>query len=223
MIAVDDDQIVLPDQRARLLHADRRRNAEAARDDRRVRRAAAEVRHEALERLRLELQHVGGRDVVRDDDHLVMPVAGRAVHDERRRRRRARQRLQHALDDLLDVGLAFAQIFVFDVVEMAAQDFELLGQRPFHVVAARADEVDGFLHEHGVVQDHRMDVDERAHFARGVGGEVVAQGVEFRVHGLLRRVKALDFRVDPVGLDQVMVDVERRGRDQIRTPDGDAA
>ena len=150
VIAVDDDQVVLADQRARVLHADRRRNAETARDDRRMRGASAEIGDEALKRLRLELHHVGRRDVVRDHDHFV----ARTVHAVRQRHRCAGERLQHALHHLLDVGFALAQVFVFDIVEMARQALELFGQRPLHVVAARADQVDGFLHEHRIVQDH---------------------------------------------------------------------
>ena len=68
--------------------------------------------------------------------------------------RRTRERLQHALHHLLDVGFALAQVFVFDIVEMARQTLELFGQRPLHVVAARADQIDGLLHEHRIVQDH---------------------------------------------------------------------
>ncbi len=68
--------------------------------------------------------------------------------------RRAGERLQHALHHLFDVGFALAQVFVFDIVEMARQALELFGQRPLDVVAARADQVDGFLHEHRIVQDH---------------------------------------------------------------------
>ena len=89
MITVDDDEIVLTDQRARVLHADRCGNAKAARDDRRMRRAAAQIRDEALEGLPLELHHVGGRDVVRDHDHFVAASVN-AVDEPARR---ARQRL----------------------------------------------------------------------------------------------------------------------------------
>ncbi|MDR9274782.1 hypothetical protein FEP29_03782 [Burkholderia multivorans] len=220
LIAVDDDEIVLPDQRARMLHADGGRNAEAARDDRRMRRAAAEIGDERLERLRLELHHVGRRDVVRDDDHLARAVRRRAV-ERLGGRRCARERLQHALDDLLDVGLALAQIFVFDVVEVAREQIELFGQRPFDVVATRADQVDRFLDEHRVAEDHRVHVDECADFGRRVVGQVGAQCFELAMHGVERRAEALDLGLDPVRLDQVMGDVERRRRDQIRSPDRD--
>ena len=68
-----------------------------------------------------------------------------------------------------------------------------------------------------------MDVDEGAHFARRIGGEIFAEGVEFRVHGFLRRVKTSDFSTDLIRLDQIVVYVESSGRDQVCTPDSDAS
>ncbi len=127
MIAVDDDQVVLADQRARMLHADRGRNAQAARDDRRMRGTSAEIGDETLKRLRFELHHVGRRDVVRDHDHLV---AACRAHRRPSARRCAGERLQHALDHLLDVGFALAQVFVFDIVEMARQDARAVRSAP---------------------------------------------------------------------------------------------
>ncbi len=135
MIAVDNDQIVLADQHACVLHADRRRNAQTTGDDRGVGRATAQIGDETLERLCLELHHVGRRDVVRDDDHLV---AGAMHASGQHAGRCTRQRLQHTLDNLLDVRFALTQIRVFDVVEMAGNTFELFCQRPFDVVAAGA-------------------------------------------------------------------------------------
>jgi hypothetical protein len=68
-----------------------------------------------------------------------------------------------------------------------------------------------------------MDIDEGAHFARSVGGEIFAEGVEFRVHGFLRGVKTSDFSTDLIRLDQIVVYVEGSGRDQVCTPDSDAS
>ncbi len=68
-----------------------------------------------------------------------------------------------------------------------------------------------------------MDVDECADFARGVVGQVGAQRFELATHDVERRAESLHFGVDLVGLDQVMGDVERRRRDQIRSPDRDTS
>ena len=60
-IAVDDDPVVLAHQLAGAARADHRRNVHAARDDRGVRGASADVGDEAGEHALLELQHVGRR------------------------------------------------------------------------------------------------------------------------------------------------------------------
>ena len=78
-VAVDDDPVVLADQPARLARADDRRDVHAARDDRGVRGLAADVGDEAEEDAALELQHVGRRDVARDEDERVARRSARGV------------------------------------------------------------------------------------------------------------------------------------------------
>ena len=56
---------------------------------------------------------------------------------------RGEARPQQALDDLLEVGLALAQVLVLHLVELARQHLELGRQRPFGVVVALADPVLG--------------------------------------------------------------------------------
>ena len=77
---------------ARVVRRDDRRNVEAARDDRGVRRDAAQIGEERGEVVLLELDHVGRRQVVRDQDRLLLRRSAR------QRARPAHQRLQHALD-----------------------------------------------------------------------------------------------------------------------------
>ena len=66
-----------------------------------------------------------------------------------------------------------------------------------------------------------MNVDERTHFAGRVCGKVGAQCVEFVMHQLLGRAKALDFALDLHRFDQIVVDVKCGRGDQIGPPDGD--
>ncbi len=68
-----------------------------------------------------------------------------------------------------------------------------------------------------------MNVDKRAHFARRVCREIVAQRVELVMHMLLRRAKALDFALDLGGFDQIVVYIKCSRGDQISPPDGDTA
>ena len=68
-----------------------------------------------------------------------------------------------------------------------------------------------------------MNVDERAHFARRVGGEIGAQRVEFPMYMLLGRAKTLDLAFDLRRFDQIVVYVKCGRGDQIGPPDGDTA
>ena len=95
--AVDDHQLVLADHVPRVVQADQRRDAEAACDDRGVRGDAADVGDEAAELVALEQDHVGGRQVVRHHDQVLLLGEGCGAGGVLG----AQQRLQHALDDLL--------------------------------------------------------------------------------------------------------------------------
>ena len=83
----------------------------------------------------LELDDVRRRQVVRDQDRLLLGAAAR------QRARLAHQPLQHALDDLHDVGLALAQVRVLDLVELLDQHVHLLRQRPLGVAALLGDDL----------------------------------------------------------------------------------
>lgn len=118
-------------------------------------------------------------------------------------------------DYLFDVGFVFVQVFVFDVVEMVCQQFELFGQCLFDVVVVCVDQVDGFLYEYFVVQDYCVDVDECVDFVWGVVGQVGVQCFEFVMYDVECCVELFYFGVDLVGFDQVMGDVECCWCDQI--------
>ncbi len=121
--AVDDQELVLADQLPRVVRRDDRGHREAPRDDRRVRRRAADVGEKRREPVLLELDHVGRREVVRDQDRVLLGARRRDGP------RLAQQALQDPLDDLHDVGLALAQIRVVDRCRTA---------RPARSSAARA-------------------------------------------------------------------------------------
>ena len=72
--AVDDQELVLADQLPRVVQRDDRGDVEAARDHRGVRGRPAEVGDEAREMVLLELHHVGGREIARDEDQLASAV-----------------------------------------------------------------------------------------------------------------------------------------------------
>ncbi|MNN27013.1 hypothetical protein D3C81_1405350 [compost metagenome] len=136
-----------------------------------------------------ELQHVRRADVMRHDDHAWrgLAVRGQGRHGRRRQHRCAGQHLQDPLHYLLDVGLALAQVLVLDLVELTHQFLEAGGERPLGVVAALADQGLGLARERLVVEDHRVHVQERAHFLGRVARQVTLERHQLRAHGGARR------------------------------------
>ena len=175
-VAVDDDPVVLADQAAGLARADHGRDVHAARDDGGVRGLAAHVGDEAREDAALELQHVGRRDVVGHQHQRVLaaevarPRAGAGAHGAAPAP--LRQRAQQALDHLLEVGLALAQVVVLHLVELPRQHLQLRRQRPLGVVVALADPVLGGAGQRLVVQQHQVHVEQRRQFGGRLGRQV---------------------------------------------------
>jgi hypothetical protein len=153
-----------------MVQADQRRDVETARHDRGVRGDAAHVGDETGELVALEQNHVGGREIVRHHDQLMLlrqlRLGGRPVAD---------QRLEHALDCLLDVGLALAQVGVLDLLELLDQRLHLLHQRPFGVAQALPDELARRVRQRGVLQDHAVQVDEGAELRGRVVGHLALE------------------------------------------------
>ncbi len=222
VVAVDDDAIVLADQRAGVVHAHGRRDVEASRDDGRVRGAPAQVRHEAGEGLAAELQHIGRSDVVRDDDHAGVRIAA-GGHRRGGQHRRAGQHLQYPFDHLLDIGLALAQVFVLDLTELAHQLFELRCECPLCVVAALVDQCLGHLCQQRIVQDHPMHIEEGPHLLGRIGGQFALELDQLGAHRGTGGAQALHLGIEPVLVDEVMRNVQRRTRQHMGSPDGDAA
>ncbi len=177
---------------ARIVRRDHRGHVEAARDDRGVRRHAAQVGQERAVAVLLELDHVRRREVVRDQDRLLLG------HRRGQRARLAQQALQHALADLHDVGLALAQVRILDLLELLDQHAHLLRQRPLGVAALLGDDPLRHLGQRRVVQDHPVHVQERAELARNVAaGHRRVQALQFLLDFLDRLLEARDFRRRP--------------------------
>ncbi len=86
------------------------------------------------------MQHVGRRNVVCDHDHLGMQlvhIAAIAQHFSG-----AGQDFQNPFRHLLDIGLALAQVGIFNFVELGRQLVDLGHQGPLGVVVAAADDVE---------------------------------------------------------------------------------
>ncbi len=126
--AVDDQDFIFADQRARVVQRHHRRNVQAAGDDCGVRRGAAQIGDEACELVAFELDDVRRGQVVGHENAVFLRRAARqdlagASHQD----------FQDALDNLDDVGLAVPQIAVFYAFELIDQRIHLQLERPFGI------------------------------------------------------------------------------------------
>ncbi|MNC85975.1 hypothetical protein D3C83_16020 [compost metagenome] len=111
------------------MERDDRRNIEAACHHRGVRCRAATVGDEAGELVAFELHDVGRREIVCDQNPAVSRIGWRG----RNVARLTGKRLHDAFHHLHHVRLAFAQIRIFDLIELREQRVHLHFQRPFRI------------------------------------------------------------------------------------------
>ena len=134
------------------------------------------------------------------------------------------QHAEQPLDDLLEVGLALAQVLVLHLVELARQHLELGRQRPLGVVVALADPLLGRAGQRVVVQQHQVHVEQRGQLRRRLGRQVALHRRRARRATASRATpQALDLGLDVGGGDVVVGDVEPARRDQHGAADRDAA
>ena len=156
----------------------------AARHDGGVRGLAADIGHEAGEHALFELQHVGGRQVVRHQHQghigvaqlqfLLGPLGPFGL---RHQGARAFQAVQHPLAHLLHVGFAFTQVRVLHLLELAHDDVELIGQGPLGVVQACLDPVHHARRQLFVLQQHQVHVQQSHQLVWGVLGHAFLQAL----------------------------------------------
>src|SRR5260364_285409 len=96
------------------------------------------------------------------------------------------QRFQKLFDHLLEIRLAFTQIFILNVIEVMAEFLQLFSQCPFRVIAARADQCEDGLRQRCIVQEEGMYVQECVHLGRRISRQLSAQCFEFPAHLILR-------------------------------------
>ena len=215
------DMLQLVDGGRGVLHADHRRDRQAARDDGGVRGAAAHVGDETADPEGLELEGVGRRKVVGHHDQVVLGSARLAFHQPALP---ALQHLEHALDHLHDVLLALAQVGILEFVELVDHQLHLLHHGPFGIAAAFADQLAHAVGQRRIGQDHGMDIDEGGQLGRRPGhAGVRAQGVELGAGGAHGAVEALQLACHVAFAQLVVRDLQRRVRNQVRAPDRDAA
>ena len=142
----------------------------------------------------LELDHVGRREVVRDEDRAAprRPAAAAC-------RGLPSSAFSTRSTDLHDVGLALAQVRVLDLVELLDQHVHLLRQRPLGVAALLGDDLAAAPRDSvGSVRIIAVHVEERAELGRRVaGGHRAVQLFELRA--ALRAIACVEAR--DLGLD----------------------
>ncbi len=166
----------------------------------------------------LELDDVGRREIVRDQDGVLLGAGRRDGAGP------AEQALQHALDDMDHVGLALAQVLVLDLVELLDQDVHLLGKRPLSVAVLLGDDLLRHVRQRRIVQDHPVHVEERAELGgRVAAGHRAVQALELGLHLVDRGREARDLGLDLRLRNGVVRDLEHRVRDELRPSDRDSA
>ncbi len=184
-----------------------------------MRGGAADIGDEGREAVILEGDGVGRREVVGDDDQrFFLGVLGRL---QRSLARMAEQFLDHPLDDLNHVVLAFAQVGIVELLELPDQMLHLLDQRPFGVAAAFADDLARFFDQFGVFEEHRVDVDEGRELRRGVLG-IFLHRQQFALDCGDGCIETGDFLLHQPRSQRQVRHFQRRVRHQHCPADGDA-
>ena len=216
--AVDDDELVLVDERARVVQRHDRGDVHRARDNRGVRGGAAEVRDERGERVLAEEDHVRGRQVARHEDRGVL-----AHRLDRDAPLRAGERAQDPLGHLAHVVLALLEVRILDVAELREELVQLRAQRPLGVAMLLADDVARRLRERGVVEEEPVHVHEGRELRRRPVAHAVGKLAQLVAHLLHSAIVAALLADHLEARDLVVVHLGRHAREQVRVPDGDAA
>ena len=214
---VDDEHIVLAHIAARLVQGHDTRDPEAARQDRGVRGGPAVLGHEGRDPVVLHDHGVGRGQIVGDDDVSGEPAVGDLVAQGPL----VLEDALDAVDHVVHVVLAGAEVGVVHLLEYRDQGVALQPQGPFGVATALADEARRLLAQRRVFQHQDVGIDE----GRDVGGraprDVPADGAQLlaRQHRGLVEAPHLVFHELP--RDAVLADLELVPNQDMRLTDGD--
>ena len=111
---------------------------------------------------------------------------------------------QDALDHLVNVDALVAQVGVVHLFEDFTQTLALGLERPLGVAFFLPHRRRGCRHQHLVVENQQVGVEETRGLGRGIGRDMVADGAQLTARGLDRAVQALDLGFDLVARDRVL-------------------
>jgi hypothetical protein len=183
----------------------------------------------------LELQHVGRRQVMRNQDkrdvdrvvqqQILLRLATRRGWGDRRRH--ALHVAQDALNDLFEVRLALTQVLVLHLVELPGNDLQLRRQRPFGVVEPIGDPVLDAAGQCLVLQQHQVHVQHGRQLVRRVVRshlrDAHLQPMQLVDHRVAPGAQAIDLGRNVVGFDEIVGHIDPAGRHQHGAADRDTA
>ena len=152
-VAVDNHHLVVVDHLRQPRNADDGGHEERLGDDRSVRCPPARFGGKADHRTTVEVNRVGGCQIVGQDDHVMRDLRKLVVGDPLQIR-------LHAVGDVLDIGHALAKVFIVEALEARLELLLHLGQRPFRVYLLRLDLLDDLVGERGISNDHGMSLED---------------------------------------------------------------
>ena len=176
--------------------------------------ATADFRNETAERIVPELEHVCRRDIVCHDDHIdpfVVGIRGNRMIVGRR----TGQHFHDPFGHLLDIGLAFSQIGVLDMLETCGQFLDLRHQRPFGVVTARPDDVERFFRYDRIGQNHGMHIEKSAQFDRRILRQACPDRFQLFLYGSQCLLQTFHFGFHLFLRNQIVFGIHRRMGDQM--------
>ncbi len=179
----------------------------------------ADIGDERRETVFLEGDHIGRRKVMGDDDECLFLDPLDRLHQWPAGM--TEKFLDHPFDDLPDVILALAQVGIVELAELGNQTLHLLDQSPLGVAAPLANDLARLVEQFRVIEEHRVDVDERAQLGRRALGRLFHR-FQFALDHLDRGFKAGNFPVDHARCDGQVRHLECRMRHEHGPPDGDA-
>ena len=234
-VAVDHDPVVVMHQMAGAARADHGRNAHAARNNRGMAVLATHIGHKTLEHALPEMQHIGRRQVVRNQHQrrILLQVIGQAflripaLADGRLPALKLRllhvQTADDPLNHLFQIGLALPQVRVLHLVKLPSQTLELVGQGPARVVQPVSNPVAHAAEDLFILQQHHVHIQQRRQLAR----RVLWQGGQHELHFLNGRVTGAQYPGNLVfhfgRFDEVMLDLCAAGNNNHRTANRNAA
>ena len=236
-IAVNNDPIVLAHQLAGQARAHHRRNVQAAGHDRCVRGLAANIGNKTCKHALLELQHVGRRQVMRDQNQrhihrvikqqVMLSGFARGAH---RRRHHGRAHPFHGtqdfLGDLLQVALTLTQVLVFHFVKLPGDHLQLGGQGPFGVVESVGDPTLDTADQLVVVQQHQMHVQQGGQLLRRLlgahMGDAGLQAMDLINHRIAPTPHPINLCLNLRRRNEIVRDIDSTRCHQHRSSDGNA-